>query len=68
LRHHEANGRARFGCGFVRTVTILVDERPDDLLYTTMASVFASYESPEALTVARRLDAIIVELLTAAAA
>jgi hypothetical protein len=49
-------------------VTILVGERPDDLLYATMASVFASYESPEALTVARRLEATIVALLTAAAA
>jgi hypothetical protein len=33
-----------------------------------MASVLASYESPEALTVARGLDAKIAELLTAAAA
>jgi hypothetical protein len=34
----------------------------------TMASFLASYESPEALTVARGLDAKIAELLTAAAA
>jgi hypothetical protein len=34
----------------------------------TMASVLASYESPQALRVARRLDAKIVAFLTAAAA
>ena len=51
-------------------VTILVDERPDGVhcSYDTMASALASDESPEALTVARGLDAKIVALLTAAAA
>jgi hypothetical protein len=33
-----------------------------------MASLLASYESPQALTVARRLDAKIVAFVTAAAA
>jgi hypothetical protein len=33
-----------------------------------MASVLASYESPQAVTLARRLDAKIVACVTAAAA
>jgi uncharacterized protein (DUF302 family) len=51
-------------------VTILVDERPDGvhLSYDTMASLLASYGNPEALKVARELDAKVTALLTAAAA
>ena len=51
-------------------VTVLVDQRPDGvhLSYDTMASALAPYGSPEALKVARDLDAKVAALLAAAAA
>ena len=50
-------------------VTILVDERPDGvhLSYDSMASLLAPYGSDAALSVARDLDAKIVDLLETAA-
>jgi uncharacterized protein (DUF302 family) len=50
-------------------VTILVDERADGvhLSYDLMASLLAPYGSQPALAVARKLDAKIESLLTAAA-
>jgi hypothetical protein len=56
--------------GSYAPVTILVDERPDGvhLSYDTMASLLAPYGSPEALTVARDLDAKIERLLREASA
>ncbi len=51
--------------GSYAPVTILVDERPDGvhLSYDRMASLLAPYGNPEALTVARELDAKIENLL-----
>ncbi len=56
--------------GSYAPVTILVDERPDGvrLSYDRMVSFLASYESTEALKVARDLDAKIETLLTKVAA
>src|SRR5690349_9318844 len=50
-------------------VTILVDERPDGvhLSYDSMASLLAPYGNPEALQVAKDLDAKLESLLEAAA-
>jgi uncharacterized protein (DUF302 family) len=55
--------------GSYAPVTVLVDERPDGvhLSYDRMASFLAPYGSPEALQVARDLDAKVEALLTAAA-
>jgi len=55
--------------GSYAPVTILIDERSDGvhLSYDRMASFLASYGSPEALRVARELDAKVEVLLTAAA-
>lgn len=55
--------------GSYAPVTILIDERPDGvhLSYDRMASFLASYGSPEALEVARALDAKVEALLEAAA-
>ena len=55
--------------GSYAPVTILVDERSDGvrLSYDRMASFLGSYGSPEALRVARELDAKVEALLTAAA-
>jgi uncharacterized protein (DUF302 family) len=55
--------------GSYAPVTILIDERPDGvhLSYDRMASFLGSYGSPEALKVARELDAKVESLLTAAA-
>jgi uncharacterized protein (DUF302 family) len=49
-------------------VTILIDERTDGvhLSYDRMASFLVSYQNPEALRVARDLDAKVEALLTAA--
>jgi hypothetical protein len=56
--------------GSYAPVTILVDERLDGvhLSYDTMASLLAPYGSPEALAVARDLDAKIERLLREASA
>jgi uncharacterized protein (DUF302 family) len=50
-------------------VTVLVDQRADGvyLSYDTMASVLAPYGQPDALEVARDLDAKIAKLLAAVA-
>jgi uncharacterized protein (DUF302 family) len=55
--------------GSYAPVTILVDERPDGvhLSYDTMASLLAPYGNPDALAVARDLDAKIESLLREAA-
>jgi uncharacterized protein (DUF302 family) len=55
--------------GSYAPVTILVDERADGvhLSYDRMASFLAGYGSPEALGVARELDAKVERLLEAAA-
>jgi len=55
--------------GSYAPVTILLDERPDGvhLTYDRMASLLAPYGSPEALSVARDLDAKIEHLLREAA-
>jgi uncharacterized protein (DUF302 family) len=55
--------------GSYAPVTILADERSDGvpLSYDRMASFLTSYGSPEALRVARELDAKVEALLTAAA-
>jgi uncharacterized protein (DUF302 family) len=55
--------------GSYAPVTILIDERPDGvhLTYDRMASFLGAYGSPEALKVARELDAKVEGLLTAAA-
>jgi uncharacterized protein (DUF302 family) len=55
--------------GSYAPVTILVDERADGvhLSYDRMASFLAGYGSPEALAVARELDAKVERLLAAAA-
>jgi uncharacterized protein (DUF302 family) len=51
--------------GSYAPVTILADERPDGvhLSYDRMASLLAPYGNPDALTVARDLDAKIENLL-----
>jgi uncharacterized protein (DUF302 family) len=56
--------------GSYAPVTILIDERQDGvhLSYERMASLLASYQSAEALKVARDLDEKVERLLTAAAA
>ena len=56
--------------GSYAPVTILIDERPDDvrISYDRMASFLAPYENKEALKVARDLDAKVEALLTLAAA
>ncbi len=55
--------------GSYTPATILIDERPDGvrLSYDRMASSLAPYGSPEALRVARDLDAKVETLLTAVA-
>jgi|SRR5713101_3968335 len=55
--------------GSYAPVTILIDERADGLhlSYDRMASFLASYGSAEALKVARKLDAKVEGLLSAAA-
>jgi uncharacterized protein (DUF302 family) len=55
--------------GSYAPVTVLLDERPDGvhLSYDTMASFLNSYGSPEAIEVARELDAKVEALLTSAA-
>ena len=56
--------------GSYAPVTILVDERPDGVhvTYDRMASLLAPYGNPDALAVARDLDAKIEHLLREAAA
>jgi uncharacterized protein (DUF302 family) len=51
--------------GSYAPVTILVDERPDGthVSYDTMASLLAPYDNPDALAVARDLDAKVESLL-----
>ena len=51
--------------GSYAPVTILVDERPDGvhLSYDKMASLLAPYGNPDALAVARDLDAKIENLI-----
>jgi hypothetical protein len=55
--------------GSYAPVTILIDERSDGvhLSYDTMASYLAPYGNPDALKVARDLDAKVEVLLAAAA-
>lgn len=55
--------------GSYAPVTILIDERADGvhLSYDRMASFLGAYGSPEALKVARELDAKVEGLLTTAA-
>jgi uncharacterized protein (DUF302 family) len=55
--------------GSYAPVTILIDERADGvhLTYDRMASFLGAYGSPEALKVARELDAKVEGLLTVAA-
>ncbi len=55
--------------GSYAPVTVLVDERPDGvhLSYDKMASLLTPYRNPDALAVARDLDAKVEALLTAAA-
>ena len=55
--------------GSYAPVTLLIDEREDgvQLSYDTMASFLASYEQPDALRVARELDAKVEALMTSAA-
>jgi len=56
--------------GSYAPVTILIDERPDGvhLSYDRMASFLRPYENPEALSVARDLDAKVESLLMMASA
>ncbi len=56
--------------GSYAPVTILIDERADGvhLSYDRMAAFLAPYDSPEALQVARDLDAKVEKLLVEAAA
>jgi hypothetical protein len=51
--------------GSYAPVTVLLDERPDGvhLSYDRMASLLAPYGNPEALAVARDLDAKIEDLI-----
>ncbi|MGC1422499.1 MAG: DUF302 domain-containing protein [Terracidiphilus sp.] len=55
--------------GSYAPVTLLIDEREDGVQrsYDTMASFLASYEQPDALRVARELDAKVEALMTSAA-
>jgi hypothetical protein len=55
--------------GSYAPVTVLVDERPDGvhLSYDRMASFLAPYGNPDALAVARNLDAKVESLLVKAA-
>ena len=55
--------------GSYAPVTILIDERPDEvhISYDRMASFLASYGNPAALTVAQELDEKVEALITAAA-
>ncbi len=55
--------------GSYAPVTILVYEGSDGvhLCYDTMASLLSSYESAEAIEVARSLDAKVIKLLNEAA-
>jgi hypothetical protein len=55
--------------GSYAPVTLLIDEREDGvhLSYDTMTSYLGSYEKPDALKVARELDAKVEALMTAAA-
>jgi hypothetical protein len=55
--------------GSYAPITLLIDERPDGvhLSYDAMASLLAPYENPEALQVARDLDAKVADLLAEAA-
>jgi hypothetical protein len=55
--------------GSYAPVTVLVDERPDGvhISYDRIASLIAPYGNPEALEVARTLDAKVESLITAAA-
>jgi hypothetical protein len=55
--------------GSYAPVTLLVDEREDGvhLSYDTMASYLGSYAQPDALKVARELDAKVESLMTSAA-
>ena len=55
--------------GSYAPVTILIDERPDGvhISYDRMASYLATYQSAEAMKVARDLDAKVEAILTAAA-
>ncbi|MCU1274526.1 MAG: hypothetical protein JWO48_1957 [Bryobacterales bacterium] len=55
--------------GSYAPVTLLIDERADGvhLSYDAMASLLAPYENPEALQVARDLDAKVGKLLAEAA-
>jgi uncharacterized protein (DUF302 family) len=56
--------------GSYAPVTILVDERTDGvhISYDRMASLLAPYENPDALSVARDLDAKVEDILSRAAA
>ena len=56
--------------GSYAPITILVDERADGvhLSYDRMASLLAPYNNPDALEVARTLDAKVEDLLRRAAA
>jgi hypothetical protein len=56
--------------GSYAPVTILIDERSDGvhISYDRMASLLAPYENPEALKVARELDAKVEAMLASAAA
>src|SRR6476620_1119446 len=56
--------------GSYAPVTILVDERADGvhISYDRMASLLAPYENPDALSVARDLDAKVEDVLRQAAA
>jgi uncharacterized protein (DUF302 family) len=55
--------------GSYAPVTILIEERPDSVLisYDRMASYLAPYRNSDALKVARKLDAKVERILTAAA-
>jgi hypothetical protein len=55
--------------GSYAPVTLLVDEREDGvhLSYDTMTSYLGGYEQPDAMKVARELDAKVAALMTAAA-
>lgn len=56
--------------GSYAPVTILIDERPDGvhLSYDRMASLLVCYGNPQAMRVAKELDAKVEALLTSAAA
>ncbi len=56
--------------GSYAPVSVLIDERPDGvhISYDRMASLLAPYENPDALKVARDLDAKVEHLLQQAAA